>query len=399
MGLVAFALVLTMGTWFAASAVAPALREEWSLSSGGATLLTTSVQVGFVAGALVSAALTLSDVVDATRLLAASAVAAAASTAALAWWADGLVTGVALRFVTGMALAGVYPVGMKLASSWYVRGRGLALAVLIAALTLGSAMPQLIGGALSSAWRQSLYAAAVLCLVGAALAVGLVRVGPYVTRAARFDPAYLSRLVRIRGARLANVGYLGHMWELYAVWVWLPFFLSAGLDERGLDWPAGAVASTSFLIIGGCGVAGCLAAGWAGERFGRARVAAWAMLASGSCCLISALLFGASPWLTIPVMAAWGAAVIADSAMFSACLSSVVDREHVGTALTIQTAAGFTLTVVTIQGLPLVVDAAGWPVAVALLGVGPLLGSVAMLRLDRILPASAQQFVVPKEQT
>jgi len=374
-------LVLTMGTWFAASAVAPALRQEWVLSDVQAALLTTSVQLGFVAGALGSALLNLPDVLDAARLAAASAVLAAAATAALTLIA-GAAWAIGLRFVTGVALAGVYPVGMKLANSWYGSRRGFALGILVAALTLGSAMPQLVGGALAARWRAGLAVAAAMSLAGAVLAVTLIRVGPCTSRAVRFEPSYVVTLVRRREARLASLGYLGHMWELYATWTWLPAILAAALARYGSHWPRTSISVVSFAVIGVCGAAGCLVAGRAGERVGQARVAAVAMTVSGTCCLAVAVLFGAAPPLLVAVMAVWGAAVIADSAMFSACLARVVDPRFVGTALTMQTAAGFLLTTLTVQGLPLLAAAAGWRVAVAALGIGPLLGAGAMRRLS-----------------
>ncbi len=385
LGLVAAVTVLTMGVWFAASAVAPALRDEWSLSTAESTLLTTSVQLGFVVGAVVSAVLNLADVLDPPRLMAGAAVVAAASTAALTVLAHGVGSAVVLRLLTGAALAGVYPVGLKLASSWYRHGRGLALGTLVGALTLGSALPQLVGGAVAAAWRTSLLVAAALCLLGAVLTVLLVRVGPYTARTTGFHPSYVVSLARQRSARLANLGYLGHMWEVYALWVWLPAFLAADLRAHGTAWPRARVAVVSFAVIGLCGAVGCLSAGYLGDRVGRARVAAAAMAVSGCCCLAAAMTFGATPLVVVPLLAVWGAAVIADSAMFSACLSSVVDHHMVGTALTMQTAAGFLVTMLTIQGVPVVVDTAGWPAAVALLGLGPLLGAVAMRRLHPLL--------------
>ena len=397
-GLIALVLVLTMATWFTASAAVPAIRAQWDLTSGQSAMLTTSVQLGFVLGALASAMFSLPDRVDASRLVAASAVLAAVATSAMADLATGLGSGVVFRFVTGVALAGVYPVGLKIASSWYVQGRGLALGILVGALTVGSALPQLVAGALGSAWRPGLNIAAGLCLLGAAVTLGFVRVGPHTLRATKMQLSHLSSLARERGPRLANLGYLGHMWELYAVWAWLPTFFVASLARRGEAWSNSTVGAVLFTVIGGCGGLGCLAGGWAGDRLGRARVAAIAMLISGSCCLLAALTFGSSPLLTIPVMAVWGASVIADSAMFSACLASVVDKHLIGTALTFQTAAGFLLTIVTVQGLPRLADAVGWRTAVITLGVGPIVGSLAMLRLTGLLPASDQERPQPRSR-
>lgn len=381
LALIAVVLILTMATWFAASASAPALRHEWGLNSWQGALLTSSVQLGFVVGAVASAVLNLPDVLDAGRLMAGAAVVAALTTAAMAVLAHELWVGAFLRLLTGVALAGVYPVAMKLASSWFLRGRGLALAILIGALTLGSALPEIIDVGGADTWRAGLCASAMLALIGAAITFAFVRIGPLASRAPRFEPGYVLTLARTRAPRLVILGYVGHMWELYAAWVWLPTFFAASLIAHGSQWPAGAIAAVCFVTIGVCGALGCLVGGWWGDRIGRARVAALAMTVSGACCMAAALLFGRTPALLVLVMVVWGASVIADSAMFSACLASVVDTRFIGTALTLQTAIGFLVTIVTIQGVPLVVDYAGWPVAIAILGIGPLLGALAMRRL------------------
>ncbi|GIH79788.1 MFS transporter [Planobispora longispora] len=386
LALIAAVQVLVMSTWFSASAVVPALRGEWGITQGAATWLTISVQLGFVTGALLAAALNLPDVVPAHRLVAVCALAGSATTAGVAAFADGLWTAVPLRFATGVALAGVYPPGLKLMASWFDRGRGFALGLLVGALTLGSALPQLIGGFAALPWRTVLYVSCALAAAGGLLAAGVVRPGPYSAPAAPFAPRYMITLFRERGPRLANLGYLGHMWELYAMWTWLPAYITASQAVRP-GHGAGALPPgvTAFLAIGVAGVAGCLLAGWLGDRVGRARLAALAMTVSGACCLLAALVFGGPPPLVFGVLVVWGASVIADSGLFSACTSEVADRRYVGTALTAQTAAGFLLTVVTIQATPLLAEAVGWRLAVAVLGIGPLAGAVAMIRLQRYM--------------
>jgi len=373
-----------MATWFSASAVVPSLQDEWGISSGQATWLTAAVQLGFVAGALTSATLNLPDRIPAYRLVAGSAVAAAAFTTAVAAFADGLGVAVPLRFATGFALAGVYPPGLKLMASWFHRGRGLALGALIGALALGSALPHLISVA-DLPWRGVLLAAAGSAVAAAVVAGLAVRLGPYAAPAPPFQPKYAITLFRERGPRLANLGYFGHMWELYAMWTWLPAYLVASYAERPGPVPVGAV---SFAVIGVAGAAGCLIAGWLGDRAGRAKLAALAMITSATCCLLAAVVFGGPPVAVYAVLAVWGASVIADSGLFSTCVSQVVDQRYVGTALTTQTAIGFLLTVVTIQLTPLLADAVSWPVAVAALGLGPAAGSIAMLRLHRLLAPS-----------
>lgn len=380
LALIAGIQVLAMATWFSASAVVPALRAEWDITPGQATWLTASVQLGFVVGAVTSAVLNLPDIWPAHRLVAVCALSSAAATVSVAAFADRLEVAVPLRFLTGVALAGVYPPGLKLMASWFDRGRGLALGVLVGALALGSALPHLIGSLAALPWRGVLLVSAGLALAAAVIAGRYVRVGPYFAAAPPFRPKYVITLFRERGPRLANLGYFGHMWELYAMWTWLPAYLAASYAIR----PGGpAVGVVAFLVIGVAGAAGCLLAGWLGDRAGRARLAAVAMIISGTCCVLAAAVFGAHPALVMAVLVVWGASVIADSGLFSTCTSQVVDRRYVGTALTTQTAIGFLLTVATIQATPILVDLAGWRLAVLVLGAGPVVGAVAMLRLQK----------------
>ncbi len=390
LALIAAVQVLAMSSWFSASAVVPSLRTEWGIGTGGGTLLTVAVQLGFVTGALLSASFNLADLWPAQRLVAGSALVAALATATIALGVDSLAPAVPLRFVTGVALAGVYPTGIKLMASWFDRGRGLAIGVLVGALTLGSALPQLLNGLAdafgNAPWRAVLLVSSGLCLAAAALAACFVRLGPLAAPAPPFDPRYAVRLFRERGPLLANLGYFGHMWELYAMWTWLPAYVAASFALSD-TWDASrtAVGLVAFAVIGVAGVAGALTGGWLGDRLGRARVAGAAMAVSATCCLLAAAAYGAAPWLLLPVLALWGFSIIADSGLFSTVMTQVADRRYVGTALTLQTAIGFLLTVVTINAVPYVVDRVGWRGAVALLAVGPLAGAVAMLRLDRLL--------------
>jgi MFS family permease len=381
-GAIAAVQVLGLAVWFSMSAVVPSLRSDWGLTSGGAVWLTASVQIGFVAGAVVSTALNLADRVPPQRLLAASAAAAALCTVVLALFADRQAVAVPLRFMTGTFLAGVYPTGMKLMASWAgSAGRGRTMGVLIAALTLGSTLPHLIAGLGSLPWRGVLLTAAAAGLLGSAVALLVVRPGPYAASAAPArNPRYALTMFTERGPRLANLGYFGHMWELYALWTWIPAFLLAAPAAGELP---GSVEITVFLATGIGGAVGCLLGGWGADRFGRAPAAVTALLVSGLCCLLSPLFLHAPPMLLFAFCALWGAAVIADSGVFSTSLSEVVDHRYVGTALTAQTAIGFALTVVTIQFTPLLAEAVGWQYAFLLLAPGPLAGALAMRAFGR----------------
>ncbi|WP_231644848.1 MFS transporter [Sciscionella sediminilitoris] len=372
--------MLGLAVWFSVSAVVPSLRADWGISSASAVWLTGAVQLGFVAGALCSTALNLPDRLRPHLLLAASAALAALCTFVLAWSVDGMVWALPLRFLTGVFLAGVYPVGIKLMASWSGQaGRGRALGVFIGALTLGSTLPHLIDGLASLPWRTVLEAAAAVGLLGAVVAVAVVRPGPYLSAAGAVRNAgYAVRMFRERGPRLANFGYFGHMWELYALWTWIPSFL--------LATPAAARFSVSteivvFATMGIAGFLGCLLGGWGADRYGRSPAAVAALIISGACCVLSPVVFTAGPVILAAFCAIWGAAVIADSGVFSTALSETADPRFVGTALTAQTALGFALTVVSIQLVPLLVGLTGWRFAFLLLIPGPVLGAFAMRAL------------------
>jgi len=387
-GLIALVLVLALAVWFSASAVVPALASQWHLSAGAAAWLTAPVQAGFVLGAVVSAVLGLADRVRPHLLVAGCAASAAGCTLAMALFADGPLAAVPLRFATGVFLAGVYPVCMKLMASWSrPAGRALAMGVLIGALALGSALPHLIDGLWRLNWRAVLAVAAATAFCAAIIAGALVRPGPQFPSGGKAQRSrYALAMFAERGPRLVNLGYFGHMWELYALWTWLPTFLVVS-RTAGTGLPASASAGRSgldaFLVIGVAGLAGCLLGGWAADRLGRAVTAAAALTLSGACCLLSPLFFTASsPWL-LAFAAVWGAAVIADSGVFSTLLSELADHRYVGTALTAQTAIGFLLTIVTIQLIPLLAGAIGWRYAFVALAAGPVTALPAMTTLNR----------------
>jgi MFS family permease len=386
LALLSLAELLGMSLWFSASAVVPALRLEWKLDDSSAGWLTIAVQLGFVFGTLLSAMLNLPDVFKVRYLFAISAVAGALSNAAFGVFAHNAQTGIALRFLTGMFLAGVYPPGMKIMATWFKRSRGMALGVLVGALTLGKASPYLVNGLGSTDWRQNIFFISLLAVVGGLIVLLFVRDGPHALPAAKFDWKQAIAVFSNRGVRLASFGYFGHMWELYAMWVWIPVMIRASLTVSRASPAAAEIAS--FLVIG-CGAVGCVAAGLLADRLGRTVITSWAMAISGSCCLLIGFLFGGSPLLLLLVAAIWGATVVADSAQFSACVTELGDPQYVGTALTMQTCIGFLLTTISIKLIPYFVSALGWQYAFAILAPGPLFGVLAMLRL-RSLPEAAK---------
>jgi MFS family permease len=382
-GLLAVSVLFAMTVWFSASAVVPQLTKEWSLSGGQKSWLTMSVQIGFVAGALLSAALNLSDRIPAHRLFAASALTAALANAAIPLSGAGPGPALALRFLTGFALAGVYPPGMKLVASWCKEDRGLGIGILVAATTLGSAVPHLInalpvfGTGGMPPWRTVLLATSVQAGLAALLALFVVRPGPYLGKSPPFDWRQAALVLTDRPTRLANFGYLGHMWELYAMWAWVPLLLLASYERAG--WSPRAARLAGFGVLA-AGAVGSVLAGRLADRLGRTRITSWSLAISGVCCLCAGLFFSHPGPLTA-VCLLWGLAVVADSAQFSAAVSELADSRYIGTALTLQTSLGFLLTLFTIRIIPPLVDRVGWEWAFAVLALGPAFGIWSMLRL------------------
>jgi MFS family permease len=386
LSLLALALLPAMGLWFGVSAVAPQIAKEWHLDEGMTAWLTLSVQLGFVAGTLLSALFNLADVIRARHLFALSAFLGAGANALLAWQVHTVTPAIVLRFITGACLAGVYPPAMKLVATWYREGRGFALGIIVGALTLGKASPYLVNAFGSSNWRINVGLASVIAALGALVAVLFVREGPLALPNQPFDFSQVAQVVRNRGVRLANFGYFGHMWELYAMWTWAPVMIRASLAVTG-DKPFYAEVA-SFLVIGS-GALGCIVAGRVADRIGRTVVTSVAMAVSGACCIVIGFLYGGSPILLLIVAAIWGATVVADSAQFSACVTELGDPRYIGTALTMQTCIGFLITTASIRMMPLLVARAGWHYAFAALAIGPFLGIIAMLRL-RTIPESVK---------
>src|SRR5215469_6167319 len=372
--LLSLAELLAMSLWFTGTAVLPqvTLMPMWHSDLALASWLTIAVQIGFSLGAVSFALFNLPDIFSPITVFVVSAVAAAAANAAFAFAVPYPLAALLLRGATGFFLAGVYPVGMKIIAGWFQRGRGLALGIMIGALTVGSAVPHAVNSVGGIAWRGVVLFGSLLAIIGALVVAVAVREGPFAMPASRLDISQVTQIVRNRRLRLANLGYLGHMWELYSMWGWIAVILAAAWSKPQFESAAAAAIAI--------GAAGCIWAGRASDRMQdsadstrvgqRARVTIIAMAASAACCILAALTFH-RPLLLVIVSLIWGIAIIADSAQFSAIISEVSDKSYVGTALTLQTALA-------IQTIAFIAGGYGWRWALASMAVGPVLGIWAM---------------------
>ena len=381
LALIALAELLGMATWFAATAVAPQLASRWGVDAAATGWLSTAVQLGFVGGTALAALLNLADLLPSRWYFAASAVAAAIANAGLLVAPD-FRTALLARALTGACLAGVYPPAMKMAATWFRDRRGLAIGTVVGALTIGKALPYLVHAMPHAGVPQVVLASSAAALLAALLIAMLYRDGPAPFSRHGFDAALVGAVLRDRQYRLVLGGYLGHMLELYAYWVWLPTFIAASVaahDPTAVSAP-GHIALLSFVVIA-AGALGCIAGGEVADRIGHGRLVTGAMATSGACALASAVAFGGPIVPLIVLLLVWSVTVIADSAQFSTLVTRVVPAHSIGTALTLQTSLGFLVTTLSIQTIPLLARITGWRYALAVLAVGPVLGIAAIRRL------------------
>ncbi|MGJ3241267.1 MAG: MFS transporter [Anaerolineae bacterium] len=391
--LLALAEFLAMAVWFSASSVVDDLTTLMQLDDAGQSWLTMSVQIGFVVGALTASIFTLADRFSARRLFVLSSFGAAIATALIPTVMGNPALVMGLRFLTGIFLAGVYPVGMKIMATWTDQDRGLGIGLLVGALTLGSAAPHLLNSFDGFAdWRNVLLGAAGLAAIGGVIALLFVDEGENRTPTAQFNFSDIQYVLKNRPVMLANLGYLGHMWELYAMWAWLSLFLTTSFAQVNV---ASEFASLITFLAIGIGGIGSVIAGKIADRIGRSTVTSFSMLISGSCALFIGQLWGGSPALVSAVALVWGLFIVADSAQFSASVTELIDRRYMGTALTLQTSLGFLLTLFSIRMLPLFVEWVSWRWAFSALAIGPVIGIIAMqilqIEQDQAKTATAPQ--------
>src|SRR4051812_14424318 len=388
--LLAFSELLGVSLWFSASAVTPQLRSIWGLTTAQAGWLTTIVQLGFVCGTAMAALLNLADLVPAGRLFSASALLGSISNAAILA-SPGYRTALACRFLTGFFLAGVYPPAMKMVATWFRSERGLAIGVIVGALTVGKATPYLVRAFPHVGLRPVVLTASIGALVAATLVAFGYREGPFPFSSRPFSWRHVIDVIRVPEWRLATGSYLGHMFELYAFWTWIPFFLAASVAaRRGVFRGPRLISLLAFTTIA-IGGAGSVWGGLFADRRGRERLVSISLFMSGSCCVLSGVLFGQPLWVLGALAMTWGFFVIADSAQFSTLVTESVPAHTVGTALTVQTSLGFLLTMLPMQLLPMIAQRVGWRWSFVFLGLGPVAGIAAIRRLAAVRAAEIQR--------
>ncbi len=373
--LLAVTMVASMSVWFSAAAILPQIEQRLSLTTTSTSVLIIAVQIGFVVGAVGSAVTNLADRVNPRRLVLFGSIGSAVANAALLI-AGEIVTAVTARLLVGFFLALVYPPALKAMSAWFVTGRGFALGTMVGAITLGTSSPHLIRSFGVPSWQVVIVATSALTVAGGLVAEFAAKDGPHQFPPAVFNPTQIVTAFTERKVALTTIGYLGHMWELYALWAWIGVFA----NDVFADDPISA-ARMAFGVVG-IGFFGCLVGGVLSDRTSRTTAAGLSLLFSGVSAAVAGFLVQ-SPTLVVAVCLIWGFWTIADSAQFSAIVTEVADQRYVGTTLTVQIASGYLLTTVTIFLVPYIRDIVGWGWAFMVLVPGPLAGGLAILKLHK----------------
>ena len=380
---ICLSVLFALSLWFSASVVAQEIIELWHIQPKFEAWLSASIPIGFVTGAFVSAYFGLADRFNVRYIFALSATAGALFNGVIIF-VDEAAIGIVLRILTGVSLAGVYPVAVKMLSEWFPKKRGVAIGILIASLTVGTSLPHVVTIFLASfPWQGVIISSSVLAIIAACIVYFIVEDAPGATKSPPFSFTMLHKVITNKQAMLVNYGYFGHNWELYAMWTWLPTFLSASFLSYQADVSASFVSFISFAVIGLAGSIGCVIGGIVADKIGRAHLTMLSMTISGTCALLIGFTYGEVMWLTILLALVWGMSIIADSAQFSAAVSEVVEPEYVGTAVTFQMCIGFLITIISINLVPILQQQFGWQSVFAFLAIGPLLGTLAMYRFKK----------------
>lgn len=377
---IGLAELFALSLWFSATVISPQLITIWNLSSNLESWLSASVPIGFVIGALFSSYFGIADRYNTRKIFAISAVLGAMLNGLILVVSYAFI-GILLRILTGITLAGVYPTAVKILSQWFPRKRGLAIGILIAALTLGSSLPHFIIVLFSSInWRLVIVCSSVLALIAAIIVNWILEDAPDQSKKQPFSFKLIKKVVANKPVMLANYGYFGHMWELYAMWTWLPAFLAASFTSYSPEISHWVISLSSFVSIGIAGGIGCVVGGLISDKVGRANLTIYSMVISAICCLLIGFTYGKFIWLTLILSLIWGMSVISDSAQFSAAVSEVAENEYVGTALTFQMCIGFLITIFSINLVPVIQKFVGWEWVFTLLSIGPILGTISMFK-------------------
>lgn len=373
-----------LSLWFAPNAVFVQLVSIYNFTDNDLSIISIAIIAGFIFGSLISALFNLPDILKSQHLFFVSSI--------LGGIANGLIIFVSdfnyiwlLRFLTGAFLAGIYPVGMKLTSSHFKENRGLAIGILLSALTAGSGLPYLFNLFGQPDWKIIIVIVSLLAFLCGILVITFIEEGPFLGKNKGFQFNTIKRVYSKKSVKLANYGYFGHMWELYAFWVWIPVFLKEVYEKSNPQSSASEVvfyfSMGSFLVFA-IGAISNVVGGYLSDRIGRTLFNIIMLSMSGISGIVIGFFYG-NPTGAIIVALIWGATIIPDSPQYSTMVTELSDQDLVGTALTLQTAIGFTITMISVRMMPLLVDMYSWERAFMFLSIGPLLGIISMIALRR----------------
>ena len=379
--LVSISLLFSLTVWFSANAITPQLINLWNLSQVDLAILSIILIIGFVLGGFVYSILNLPDLVKTPVFFSINALLSALGNffAALS---PNFSTFIIFRFLTGFFLAGVYPTSMKLISSWYKRNRGLAIGILLGALTAGSGLPYVFNITGIPNWRFLLSISSILALLGSVIIYVFIQEGPHLVRGAKFHLSNLKDIFSKKSVRLANYSYFGHMWELYAFWIWIPKFLQEVHSRTSPGIDVNIYFSLGTFLIFISGAVGNMIGGKIADIIGRTKFNIIMLVISGTSSLIIGFFLN-NAFFGLVIAIIWGLTVVPDSPQYSAMISELSDPTYIGTALAMQTAIGFAITNISIWLLPVMIDLLGWTFGFTFLVLGPITGIISLIKLRR----------------